>query len=136
MSYRSTALAPATMFTFFTTATICEFLTTFRAKFACFGAISNVAFQGAADATTPSVNTFGVKIQFTHQTHYILYRHTNAKDAANEFCIVPEFLAEHTGETFNGHLVAVFVKELEIVAGVLVGFVFGADNPSLFHPFW
>ena len=59
-----------------------------------FCAVLDVAFQCAGDAVLPCVDVVFIDVQVLHQSDDVLYRHSVAKHAGDEFRIVPVFLVE------------------------------------------
>ena len=98
------------------------------------GAVLDVAFQCAGYAVGPCGDGVDVEGEFADKFDDVGDRHAVAEDAGDELGVVPVFFLEHAREALDGDVVAVLVDKLEVVAGVLVAFVFDADDPAFVDP--
>lgn len=131
----SAALGPAAVGAAFAAAAVDELAAAVGAEFAGFGAVFDVAFQGACHAVLPGGDGVYVEGEFADEFYDVGDGHAVAEYAGDEFGVVPVFLVEHAGEAFDGYVVAVFVEELEVVACVFVAFFFDADDDAFVQSF-
>ena len=92
-----------------------------------FGTVGQIFLQSAFDTHLPSVDGLGIEFETADEFQNLVDRHAVAKDAGDEFGVVPVFGIEFVGKAFDGCLITTLVYKLEVVAFVAF-FVDGLDN--------
>ena len=131
----STAFTPTTLRTTLAASTIDELASTIGACLTCLRAIFDIAFECASDTIGPCGDGVSVEIEFPDKFNHIGDRHAMAEDAGDKLGVVLEFFLEHSREAFDGDMVAVLVRELEVIACMLLTFFLDTDHPSLLNIF-
>lgn len=80
-----------------------------------FSSVLYIFFQGAFYTILPGIDVFAVQLERAYKFDDLFDRHTPAQYTGDQFCVVPVFFVELLGQAFNGHLVAAFVLELEVI---------------------
>ena len=80
-----------------------------------FGAVEHILLQGTFHTIFPSVDVLAVELQGAYQFDDLLDRHAVAQHARDKLGVVPVFLVELLGQTFDGDFVSALVFELEVV---------------------